>query len=99
MESEVKPKWSFKSAIRNTFTWDKQDLHYVLFTLIILGGAYLYWSEVHMAQYTLEHLNTTCEIYQELKEQKQEACSLTTGYCAINNSELIKEVIKNLSNG
>ena len=61
MEEIVKPKWSFKKAIKNSFKWDNTDWTYIkthiTWILIILLLSYLYWTEVKVAR---EFINSPC---------------------------------------
>ena len=47
-------RWEFKRAIKNTFTWDKDDWKYIknhiVWLLVILLLSYLYYSEVRVTR-------------------------------------------------
>lgn len=61
---DEKEDWSFKRAIRNTFTWDKDDWNYIkthlVWLLIILLLSYLYWSEVRITRQAIADPQKFC---------------------------------------
>lgn len=64
---EAQPKWDLWRAVKNSFKWDSQDWYYLLLTIIILTGAWLYYMETNTCQTTLNHINDTCALYCSLQ--------------------------------
>lgn len=87
-----KPNWNFKRAIKNTFTWDKDDWKYIkthiVWILIVLLLSVLYYSEVKQAR---EFIGSSCvhqcqiknyiENFKKLNPTIQIQCDYELGSC------------------
>lgn len=83
MEEE---SWEFKRAIKNTFTWDKDDWKYIknhiVWLLVILLLSYLYYSEVRVTReaiknpekFCLEHGIYTSNLQDTIKNITKSCC-------------------------
>ena len=89
---EEEKRWSFKRAIKNTFTWDKDDWKYIknhiVWLLVILLLSFLYYSEVKQARI---YIGSPCvhqclvknyiEEYKSLNPDIQIQCDYELGTC------------------
>lgn len=69
---------------------------YTLFTIALIVLAYLYYSETHACNVTLNHLPETCAMYQKGLQELQSQCGSDIN-CVIDTRNLTQQVINNMT--
>lgn len=58
--NKVNNAFSWKKALKNIWKWDKNDLYYVLLSIIIIMGVFLYYSDRHECAIANQQLTKCC---------------------------------------
>jgi len=82
-------RWEGKRVIKNILTWDKQDLFYVILTILIIIASYSYYSEIKISRQAIENPEKFCIDHSLYTLNLQETINnLTKNYCPCSNLSL-----------